>query len=376
MANDDKDGQHDTADQVADAAEKALTELEKDLDVVEIDDEGNEIRADRKDKDDKDGDDERLGSEAQGREAEAIEQRRARRREERHLRRDNQRRQLNEGRQAMRENQELRARLDAVTQRLELLDRQQQGYGVVQLESKIQETQNLIRQMGEVEKAATAAGKHEDAVEARNLAAEARENLRDLRATYRQVGEQIETQRGAAGAARGGQVTAPPPVNPQIVENFNRFHASNKWYNPDVRVPDQDSMVTRAIEAALAAEGSDPRTPEHWEELEDRLVEALPHRYNVRGENGDGRGSTRRTDNSSDGNGDDSGNRQRVRGRPPMGGGRDQGTGGNRRTVRISPARKAAMVEAGSWEDPIKRAAMIREYARWDAENGVGTSRQ
>src|SRR5712671_174013 len=128
----DKDGvQQGEADAAEDAADKALADLNKDLDVVEVDEEGNEIHAD-----DKGGDDERLGSEAQHREAESIEQRRARRREERHQRRDNQRKQLNEGRIAMRENAELRAQLAETNRRIEQLDQQQQNFGVVQLEAR------------------------------------------------------------------------------------------------------------------------------------------------------------------------------------------------------------------------------------------------
>lgn len=366
MVEDKDDVQQGAADAAEDAADKALADLKKDLDVVEVDEEGNEIHAD-----DKDGDDERLGSEAQHREAESVEQRRARRREERHQRRDNQRRQLNEGRIAMRENAELRAQLIETNRRIEQLDLQQQNFGVVQLEARIAETRNLVRQMEGVEKAAATAGKKDDEIEARNLAQQARDNLRELERTYRQVEEaggipaRGETRRATAGAADGGAVRTAPQVDPQIVGNFRAFHSRNQWYNPDVRVADQDSMVTRAIEAALAAEGSDPRTQEHWDELEDRLVEALPHRYNAREDND--RGGTRRASN----NGSEGTTRQRTaRERPPVSNGRDQGTGGNRRQVRISPERKAAMVEAGSWDDPVKRAAMIREYARWDAEHG------
>jgi hypothetical protein len=359
--NDSNTGAAGTVDGAEDAATRALTELENELDVVEVDDEGNETPIG----------DERLGSEAQTREAESQEAKRLRRREERHTRKDTQRRLINEGRQAMRENAELRARIDAMDRRLAEVDQQQVGYGVVQLEGKIQEVTGLLRQMEQTERAALAANTPQgniDAAEARTLAAQARDQLRDLNSTYRQVGEEIERRRQTQGQQTRPTQQAQTRLDPAIVDNFKEFHKDNPWYNPDVRVVDQDSMVVRAIEAAMAASGSDPRDPEHWDELEDRLVSALPHRYNGQGQGGDNRGSARRDDSTSS-NGRQQQQVATRRERPPVGNGRDQGTGGSRRTVRISPERKAAMVEAGTWDDPVERAKQIREYARWDAAN-------
>lgn len=155
------------------------------------------------------------------------------------------------------------------------------------------------------------------------------------------------------------QMNAPPApaqqaVDPQVTAVVQRramdWASDHDWFNPNGTDP--DSMIAKAVDASLVAEGFDPTTKRYWSELDRRLAERLPHRF---------------ADNEDMGyTGEET--RPARRG-PPVGGGRDIAPG--KKKVFLSEARVNAIKEAGAWDDRVRRDAMIRRFQEWDRENNA-----
>jgi hypothetical protein len=117
----------------------------------------------------------------------------------------------------------------------------------------------------------------------------------------------------------------------------------NRWYKPDNK--DTDSKIAKQIDESLTAEGWDPTSEEYWDELDNRLQRYLPHRYNQQEDETPSRRSRPR--NIVTGSGRES---------SPAAGGRN--------TFTLTPEQVRAMKDAGFWDDPQKRAKMIKRYAQ------------
>jgi len=138
--------------------------------------------------------------------------------------------------------------------------------------------------------------------------------------------------------------------DPTLIRHAQDWMEDHDWWDPNGR--DADSRRVSRIDNQLVAEGYDPLTAEYWEELSDRVEEALPHRYG----NGDERerGSKKKTSKKT----------ARKKGPTFSTGGRERPLKKNE--VYISPERKAAMEEAGVWEDPELRQKYLKSYADYD----------
>jgi predicted nucleic acid-binding protein len=186
---------------------------------------------------------------------------------------------------------------------------------------------------------------------------------------FRDVGEKAQSTLPPEASAPDSQG---PAADPAIINHMNTFRENFPRY--DFQGRDRDSQEVLKIDAALAAEGFDPRTKDYWEELEARVAEALPHWAE---------------ESEADAPRDEKGRflprnaapapqRQAPppqpmrRGGPPTAGaseGRDMATG-TKRTVTIPDALKRAMQDAGSWDDPVRRKKTIDNYlARQRAQN-------
>lgn len=73
---------------------------------------------------------------------------------------------------------------------------------------------------------------------------------------------------------------APPPVNRMADAHMSRFMDSVPFFDP--ASVDPDSMVVKALDDSVAAEGFDPGTKEYWSELERRVRERLPEKFGDR----------------------------------------------------------------------------------------------
>jgi hypothetical protein len=147
-------------------------------------------------------------------------------------------------------------------------------------------------------------------------------------------------------AARRPQQTQ-QPLDPRLKANAEGWMARNSWYDPNAG--DMDSRVAFTIDNQLAAEGWNPTTEQYWTELDSRLKKYLPHRYNS-GYN-QGQSSTNNRPPPVAGSGRESTNK----------------SGG----YRLSAERVQALKEAGAWDDPVQRAAMIKRYQEFDKQEGA-----
>lgn len=174
--------------------------------------------------------------------------------------------------------------------------------------------------------------------------------------------EEVERRDERRGAEEGGEVQIPPGA----VRNLQVFAKRHPWVKP--QGGDQDSRIVRALDTAVMEEGFDPTTSAYWEELEDRMKEVLPHRFK--------KGAKPDPDDDDDLDEDDPAPARNGNGRgKPNGGkgprmpGASQNRGGNGNRFFLTAERKAAMVEAGVWDDPVARDRQIRQYQQWDRDN-------
>lgn len=145
--------------------------------------------------------------------------------------------------------------------------------------------------------------------------------------------EQFKNRAVSAGDREEGA------ANPALVRQANKWMERNSWYDP--KGGDEDSQIAKVIDNRLAEEGYDPASSDYWEELDNRLQKRLPHLYNQR---------------SSDSN------RSRPRS-VVTGTGRETGRASGGNTFVLEPEQVRAMKDAGLWDDPEKRARMIKRYA-------------
>lgn len=129
-----------------------------------------------------------------------------------------------------------------------------------------------------------------------------------------------------------------------VMNNVAVFRGRHAWWDPNGG--DEDSKAVMQIDQAVQDDGFDPRTREYWMEVESRMKDEIPHRF----QNGT----------------------QKPKPRPITGGSRD---GGGRPEGKspvfdgeIGRARKEALQEAGMWDDPKKRAKLVKAYVQVDKE--------
>lgn len=169
-----------------------------------------------------------------------------------------------------------------------------------------------------------------------------RDNLRDL-----------EQAKNYLSQPQRREAPVPRDLDPRHVAHAQQFMVDNDWWDPAGR--DQDSAKVLQIDRALVLEGFDPTQKDYWDELRTRSEEALPNRFDSRtGDQGDG--------------GRGSGNGAAPRNRGPQ-----FRTGGRERPLRknevyISPDRRAAMEEAGVWDDPVLRNKYLKSYSDYDKQ--------
>jgi hypothetical protein len=124
----------------------------------------------------------------------------------------------------------------------------------------------------------------------------------------------------------------------------------NSWYNANGA--DRDSRVAKKIDELMSAQGWDPSDPDYWDELDSRLQKELPHRYNET--NDDEIREVRRPRNVVGSAGREA----------------SAAYGGNNRSQFVlSPERVRAMKEAGAWDNPERKAKMIKHFMAFDRSN-------
>lgn len=147
-------------------------------------------------------------------------------------------------------------------------------------------------------------------------------------------------------AAQQRPVVQPNQIDDLTMHYAKEFIEENPWYDAQGR--DEDSAIVIAVDQALAKDGFNPQTEEYWDELRKRVARRLPEKFK--------KGKT-----------DKSVREERTpRGGPAVGSGREHAPVSTRKEIYISPERKAALIEAGVWDDPVLRMKYVKRYAEYD----------
>lgn len=223
---------------------------------------------------------------------------------------------------AQRELEHLRSTVATLAQRVAATESHAVQTNVQTLEQRLAQAQAEVQQAERIIAAATDAGNGNDVVAAMRIRDEAIAQARAL--------ENAKTQ-----FTQRAQQAAQPQVDPNVVNYARQWMEANPWYNP--QATDRDSALTKAIDSELAREGYNPASREYWEVLTERVADAL----------GEGEAKPRRK-------------------APPTGNTREHAPQSTKREIYVTPERKQAMIDAGVWDDPVKRQSMLRAYQAYD----------
>jgi hypothetical protein len=223
-----------------------------------------------------------------------------------------------------RQNQEL-------LERLSIVEKKTQGTEIARINKAIEDQETRILFAKQKIKEATETGNGDLLTQAQEMWFEAKKQFESLENLKKQSVSQPQHQ----------TVQAPDPMVQRFASNWMM---ENDWYDPNGS--DVDSSIALKIDQALANEGWNPKTQEYWEELDNRLAKYLPHRYSSEVETSVSP-STRRPRNVVTSSG-----RENA-----------ASSGGKGNTFTLTPDQVRAMKDAGMWDDPEKRAKMIRRYA-------------
>lgn len=223
----------------------------------------------------------------------------------------------------------LKRQNEEMMNRLARMEQRTQGADLARLDKTIEDQQVRLEYHRMKLAEATSAGDGESAVKAQEALYESRQQLDQL-ARLRKQAEQGEKQ-------------AAPTIDPAVQANATTWIERNSWYKPDLS--DTDSKIAKQVDEVLVKEGWSPSDPDYWDELDNRLQKYLPHRYNGAS---DKRESSQRTPRNTVGSS-----------------GREASAayGGTNRTFTLSAEQVRAMKDAGMWDNPEKRAKMIKRYA-------------
>lgn len=223
----------------------------------------------------------------------------------------------------------LRKRNEDLEQRVMAVEQRSQQNDLSLFDQKIREATNEVQLAEKVIAKAVAAGNGEDVTQAMRYRDQAILKTRQLEAAKKQA-----------------QQVKPPgkPVDDISLAYAKEFIKDHNWYDPEGK--DESSAIVLAIDNSLVKEGFNPRTPEYWDELRDRVRRRVPERFDEADEEVPAS--------------------RKARGGPPVGSGREHAPTSTRREVYISPERKAALIEAGVWDDPVLRQKYIKKYMEYD----------
>jgi hypothetical protein len=236
--------------------------------------------------------------------------------------------------QLQRENEEFKRRLSQ-------LERNTKAEHITRLDKNIEDAQVQLEYAKMKLSEATSNNDGQAMVEAQTLWHNAQEQVRNLQGMRQRADAELRQPQQQA-----------PQIDPLIQRNAANWMKRNSWYNPSATDP--DSRIAKSIDEKMSSEGWDATDPDYFDELDSRLQKVLPHRYN-------------------ESNDDDS--RQVRRPRNVVGSsGREASAaygGTNRTQFVLSPDRVKAMKDAGAWDNPERKARMIKNFIEFDRRNGV-----
>ena len=230
-----------------------------------------------------------------------------------------------------RENEEFKRRLSQV-------ERSTKAEGLIRIDKNLEDANYRVEYAKLKLAEATQNADGQAMVEAQTLWNAAQREVDQLTHIRRQADQELRQPQ---------QQNAPDPTVQRLAQ---RWMARNSWYNPSASDP--DSRVAKKIDELMGAQGWDPTDPDYWDELDSRLHKELPHRYNET-------------------NDEDSRNVRRPRNVVGSSGREASAAygGSNRTQFVLSPDRVKAMKEAGAWDNPERKAKMIKQFIAYDRSN-------
>ena len=255
------------------------------------------------------------------------------------------------------ENEQLKRAVLHVDARVSNVERAGIDGQISALEVEIQRAQHVMAR-------AMTAQNGDDFNQALEIRDQFRDQLQKLKADKAKISKQA-TDQGQEPPTQQ-QVRLPNGQTQQQVSFQQVFMSRHPWFNAAPGVQDKDSKAILQIDTEMLAEGKDPSTPAYWIELERRVQEDVPHRFQQAAQDDQGANPQRQNGRGNGANG-------RPTGGPKLpGGGSGGGPGaGNGGAVKfhLSKARKDAMIASGAWDDPVQKERQIRYFMKWDAEN-------
>lgn len=141
------------------------------------------------------------------------------------------------------------------------------------------------------------------------------------------------------------QAAAPRGPDPRVSSLASEWAQANPWFDPNGA--DEDSIAAKAIDQQLAREGRNPSDLGYWQELTSRLST----RFNSRQPAGEPRKKAPAAAGKEP---------------PPQGGTREHAPVSTRKEIYVTPERKQAMIDAGIWDNPERRAKTLKAYQAYD----------
>jgi len=225
-------------------------------------------------------------------------------------------------------------------QRLSQLERNTKSEQLVRIDKHMEDTQVRLEYAKMKLSEATQNGDGQAMVEAQTMWQQAQEEARNLNILRQRADQELQQPQH--------QINVPDPEVQRLAAQWMR---KNNWYNPEAS--DTDSRIAKKIDEVMSTQGWNPTDPDYWDELDSRLQKELPHRYN---------GS----------NDDDSRNVRRPRNVVGSAGREASAAygGSNRSQFVLSPDRVKAMKEVGAWDNPERKARMVKQFIEFDRQNG------
>jgi len=220
-------------------------------------------------------------------------------------------------------NAELERRFSALEQRQHTAD-------INNVDGQLREALNEFDMAEKVIAKAVAAGNGDDVTQAMRYRDQAMAKAQQLKALKERAAQQAPQPRQQG-------------MDDITLHYAKEFVKENSWYDPQGR--DEESAVVLAIDQTLVRDGFKPNTEEYWAELRKRAARRLPEKFKTVSDE------------------------RAPRGGPAMGSGREHAPTSTRKEVYISPERKAALVEAGVWDDPVLRMKYVKRYSEYDRNN-------
>jgi hypothetical protein len=198
------------------------------------------------------------------------------------------------------------------------------------IQQRLQQAQSDVQQAEEIFAKATSEGQGDYALQAMRIRDAASAEVNRLAMLHQQTREQRQQIEQRVQAA---------PTEAEKERHKGDWLRDNPWFDPNGA--DEVSAMTKQIDVQLAQAGYDPSKRLYWEELTRRVSSAI--------------GGAAKADKGA------------QRNAPPMGTNREHAPPSTRRNeIYVTPERKAAMVEAGIWDDPVRRNRVLKEYREYD----------